>query len=120
MNSRFRRQIGTRRYKRMFVVVAEGTVSEREYFQLLNQETIVHVKCLRNQHNLPPKEALKRVREFVVAEDLRKTDEVWAVVDRDSWPEEHLTELHKWAQSKRNYRISSEQPQVRILAALTF
>lgn len=36
MRRRFGRSLGKRPYKRMFVIVAEGTVSEFEYFQLLN------------------------------------------------------------------------------------
>ncbi len=41
MTSRFSRPRAERRYKRMFVIVAEGTVTEQEYFPLLNGELIV-------------------------------------------------------------------------------
>ena len=81
MKSRFRRPIGQRRYKRMFVIVAEGTVTEQEYFQLLNDESIIRVKCLKNRINLMPQDALKRVREYVRREPLRKLDEAWVVVE---------------------------------------
>jgi hypothetical protein len=65
MKSRFRRPTGQRRYKRMFIIVAEGTVTEQEYFQLLNDESIIRVKCLKNRSNLTPKQALLRVREHL-------------------------------------------------------
>ena len=114
MKPHFRRPAGQRRYKRMFVIVAEGTVTEQEYFQLLNNESIIHIKCLRNRTNLNPKDALLRVREHISKESLRKTDEAWVVVDRDSWAKEHLAALHSWAQSRSNYGfakgvVTSEQ-----------
>ena len=64
MTSQFRRSQGKRRYKRMFVIVAEGTVTEQEYFRLFEDESLVEgslvrVKCLPNKTNLPPKDALK-------------------------------------------------------------
>jgi hypothetical protein len=68
----------------MFVIVAEGTVTEQGYFSLLNEEFIVRVKCLRNRSNLHPKAALRRVREYVRKEGLKRTDEAWIVVDKDT------------------------------------
>ncbi|MGA2219590.1 MAG: RloB family protein [Terracidiphilus sp.] len=120
MTARFRRAQGQRRYKRMFVIVAEGTVTEQEYFPLLSEELIVHVKCLGNRSNLPPKEALKRVRDYIRKESLRKSDEAWVVVDRDSWPEEHLIALHTWAQSRDNYGFALSNPKFEYWLLLHF
>ena len=120
MKSRFRRPIGQRRYKRMFVIVAEGTVTEQEYFQLLNDESIIRVKCLKNRINLMPQDALKRVREYVRREPLRKLDEAWVVVDKDSWKEEHLDELHNWAQSRSNYGFALSNPKFEYWLLLHF
>jgi hypothetical protein len=120
MKSRFRRPTGQRRYKRMFVIVAEGTVTEQEYFQLLNDESIIHIKCLRNRSNLTPKDALLRVREYVRNEPLRKHDEAWVVVDKDSWEEEHLDELHNWAQSRSNYGFALSNPKFEYWLLLHF
>jgi hypothetical protein len=104
----------------MFVIVAEGTVTEREYFQLLNDESIIHVRCLKNRNNLPPKEALQRINEYVRKEGLKKEDEAWVVVDKDSWREEHLTELHKWAQSRSNFRFALSNPKFEYWLLLHF
>ncbi len=120
MASRFRRTLGIRRYKRMFVIVAEGTVTEQEYFPLLSDETIVHIKCIRNRHNLPPQEALKRVREYIREEGLRKTDEVWVVVDKDSWLEEHLSELHAWSKTSSHYGLALSNPMFEFWLLLHF
>jgi len=120
MKSRFRRPMGQRHYKRMFVIVAEGTVTEQEYFQLLNDESIICVKCLKNRSNLTPKEALLRVREHIRKEGLRKTDEAWVVVDKDSWAVEHLDELHKWAQGCSNYGFALSNPKFEYWLLLHF
>lgn len=104
----------------MFVIVAEGTVTEREYFSLLNAELIVRIKCLRNRNNLPPNEALLRAQEYVRKEGLRKIDEAWVVVDKDSWPEEHLVELHAWAQGKKNYGFALSNPKFEYWLLLHF
>lgn len=120
MKPYFRRAAGQRRYKRMFVIVAEGKVTEQEYFQLLNDESIIHVKCLKNRSNLTPDEALLRVRGHISKESLRKTDEVWGVVDRDSWEEEHLNELHKWARSRSNYGFALSNPKFEYWLLLHF
>jgi hypothetical protein len=120
MNARFRRPQGQRRYKRMFVIVAEGTVTEQEYFPLLNEELIVRVKCLRNRRNLPPNEALKRVREYIKKEGLKRTDQAWVVVDKDMWPDEYLGELYAWAQCRDNYGFALSNPKFEYWLLLHF
>jgi hypothetical protein len=120
MKPYFRRPTGQRRYKRMFVIVAEGKVTEQEYFQLLNNESIIRVKCLKNRNNLTPKDALLRVREYIRKESLKKTDEAWVVVDKDSWEEEHLDELHNWAQSRSNYGFALSNPKFEFWLLLHF
>lgn len=120
MTARFRRKLGQRRYKRMFVIVAEGTVTEQEYFRLLNDESIVHVKCLKNRRGLAPREALDRVHAYVRQEGLRALDEAWVVVDKDQWPQEHLSELHAWSQTKGNYGFALSNPKFEIWLLLHF
>ena len=120
MIARFRRKPGERRYKRMFVIVDEGTVTEQEYFPLLSDETIVHIKCLRNRQNLPPREALERVRTYVREEGLRKTDEAWVVVDKDQWVEEDLARLHAWSLERRNYGFALSNPKFEFWLLLHF
>jgi len=120
MTGRFRRKMGVRRYKRMFVIVAEGTVTEQEYFDLLNDESIVRVRCLRNPRNLTPRDALERIRNFLRAENLRKTDEAWIVVDRDSWQEEHLLQLHAWSLTHKSYGFALSNPKFELWLLLHF
>jgi hypothetical protein len=75
---------------------------------------------LKNRKNLSPKEALLRVREHVRKESLKKADEAWVVVDKDSWKEEHLDELHKWAQSRSNYGFALSNPKFEYWLLLHF
>jgi hypothetical protein len=104
----------------MFVIVAEGTVTEQEYFRLLTDESIVQVKCLKNRKGLAPREALDRVHAYVRREGLRALDEAWVVVDKDQWPEEHLSELHAWSQTKGNYGFALSNPKFEIWLLLHF
>jgi len=104
----------------MFVIVAEGTVTEQEYFPILSDDSIVHVKCLKNRKNLPPQKALRRVQEYVREERLKASDEVWVVVDRDSWPPEHLNTLHAWSKSQKNYDFALSNPKFEYWLLLHF
>jgi hypothetical protein len=63
---------------------------------------------------------LKRVQEYVASEDLHKKDEVWVVVDKDSWKEEHLVELHRWAQTKSHYGFALSNPKFEYWLLLHF
>ena len=120
MTARFLRPLGQRRYKRMFVIVAEGTVTEPEYFPLLSDNIIVHVRCLKSRKNLPPKEALKLVLEHLRREGLRRNDEAWVVVDKDAWPDGHLAALHAWSQSHPNYGFALSNPKFEYWLLLHF
>jgi hypothetical protein len=104
----------------MFVIIAEGTVTEQEYFRLLDDDSVVRVKCLENKTNLPPDRALQRVKEHVSREGGRKGDQAWVVIDKDSWPEEHLQALHLWAQSKPAYGFALSNPKFEYWLLLHF
>lgn len=107
--SRFNRQLGQRRYRRIFTVIAEGTVTEQEYFSIFDLDPIVKVRCLPNQNNLPPNKALERALS-VARQGIRAKDEIWVVVDRDSWKEDHLAAIHEWSQKKPNYGFALSNP----------
>jgi hypothetical protein len=38
---------------------------------------------------------LKRMKEYLKKEGLKKSDEAWLVVDRDTWKEKDLVELYQ-------------------------
>ena len=122
MIPRFIRPQGERRYRRMFVIVAEGTVTEPQYFSLLSEESIVKVICLKNTNGLTPEKALNHIEKYVREEGLEeaKGDEAWVVVDRDSWPENHFDALHTWAKKKSNYGFALSNPKFEYWLLLHF
>jgi RloB-like protein len=120
MPKHFTRPVGQRPYKRLFIIIAEGTVTEQEYFKLLDDDSVVRVKCLDNTKNLPPDRAPQRAKAYVKSEGLKKGDQAWVVIDKDSWPEEHLRELHRWAQSKPEYGFALSNPKFEYWLLLHF
>lgn len=50
----FKRPVGQRRYKKMFVIATEGAKTEPIYFGMFNDgQTTIHVKPLKGQNSLP-------------------------------------------------------------------
>jgi hypothetical protein len=89
-------------------------------FSLFDRESIVHVKCLKNKNNLPPQEALRRVRKYIKMEGLQKRDMAWLVVDKDSWNENDLQELHVWQEGHSNYGFALSNPKFEYWLLLHF
>ena len=109
-NQRFIRLLAERRYKKLFVVAVEGEKTEPQYFALFNEDSsVVFVRCLRAKHS-SPKQILKELKAFLRKESLRKTDEAWVVIDKDSWTEEQLDELFAWSKSAENFGMALSNP----------
>ena len=81
----FKRQLRTRRYKKLFVIAAEGSKTEPQYFPVFNNEnSVIQVTCLKGKNKSAPEYVLARMKEHIKKEGLRSTDEAWLVVDKDS------------------------------------
>ena len=108
----FKRPLGERRYKKLFVISAEGSKTERQYFGIFNQPgSIVQVKCLkRSPTKSSPIQVLRGMRNCLRKESLRKTDEAWIVVDKDAWTEGQFKELLEWAKGKENRGLAISNP----------
>lgn len=108
----FQRPVGERRYKKLFVVSVEGSKTEPQYFAIFNQpQSIVLVKCLkRPSTESSPIQVLKKMQGYLRKESLRKTDEAWIVVDKDTWTEEQLGELLRWANKSENHGFALSNP----------
>ncbi len=107
----FQRPLGERRYRKMFVISAEGSKTEPQYFGMFNSnQTVIHVNCLKTTTKSSPKQVLKRLTKYLRREGLRKGDEAWLVVDRDQWLEEQLAELCRWSKHKDNYGFALSNP----------
>ena len=78
----FQRQLGQRRYRKLFILAVEGMRTEPEYFAWFNDESsVIRVECLRGNSCSSPEEVLKRMEERLKREGLRSSDEAWLVVD---------------------------------------
>jgi hypothetical protein len=54
------------------------------------------------------------------SECLQKGDEVWIVIDRDSWEENQLDALYKWSQEKECYGFALSNPSFELWLLLHF
>lgn len=95
----------------MFIIADEGEKTEPEYFQMLNSvKAVVHFKCLKNIHGSSPLQILKVMKRYIIDTGLKKTDEVWLVVDKDDWVTNHLQQLFEWSQERDHYNFALSNP----------
>ncbi len=105
------RQLGERRYKRLFLVATEGAITEPQYFHAFNSDqTIVRVDCLRSGSDSAPAHVLKRLVQAVRDERLRKEDQAWLVIDRDDWPEQQLSACVAWVGERKGRGLALSNP----------
>ena len=91
----YKRKIGTRRYKRMVVISAEGIVTEREYFSMFNADRAdLFVKVLPGTAP-DPQNVLKRMKRFLKENSLQKNDQAWLVIDKDRWLDAQIQPLYE-------------------------
>lgn len=107
----FQRPLGERRYRKLFVIAAEGVKTEPHYFAIFNgQQSVIMVKCLKGRNDSAPRHVLKRMEQYLRQQTLRAADEAWLVVDRDQWTDEQLAQLHSWTQEHANYGLALSNP----------
>lgn len=93
----FQRPRGERRYRRIFLIAAEGTKTEPQYFGMFNgQESVIWVKCIKD------------------------SDEAWLVVDKDRWTDQDLAQLHEWSRSSTNFGLAVSNPKFEYWLLLHF
>ena len=91
-----RRKTGERNPK-LIIIAAEGTKTEKSYFENLaiayeNKKTHVEViDRLENQSD--PQHILKQLNHFKSFYKLRKDDELWLVIDVDRWRDAILADI---------------------------
>lgn len=118
---KFERLLGERRYRKLFVIAAEGEKTEPQYLALLNNQwSIIHVRCLPGRHDSSPPQVLKRMERYLKEQKLMPSDEAWLVVDKDQWTDEQLKELHDWVQAHKNYGFALSNPKFEYWLLLHF
>ncbi len=118
---KFQRMVGERRYKKLFLIAAEGIKTELLYFGIFTDDTsIVRVRCLKGKHDSSPPQVLKRMTDHLKSEGLNSSDEAWLVVDKDQWTEVQLTQLYQWSLQQENYGFALSNPKFEYWLLLHF
>lgn len=117
----FSRLSGKRRYRKLFVIATEGTITEPTYFSLFNdQNAVVRVSCIKGKKSDSPLTILKRLKKKIADEALRKNDEAWLVLDKDQWTDKQLKTLFDWSKEQDNYGFALSNPKVEYWLLLHF
>ncbi|MBI9077778.1 MAG: RloB domain-containing protein [Desulfatibacillum sp.] len=118
---RYIRKPGTRRYRKLFIIAAEGLKTEPQYFAIFNnQERSIQVKCLTDKKGASPPQVLDRMKRFLRDNGLLKSDEAWLVTDKDQWTDEQLAQLHAWSLKSPNYGFCLSNPKFEFWLLLHF
>ena len=118
---KFQRPLGTRPYRKLFVIAVEGKKTEPEYFAIFNNgPSVIHVKCLKSGNDTSPPQVLKRMKDYLKQKQLKTSDEAWIVVDKDLWTDNQLNQLHAWAQIRSNYGFALSNPSFEFWLLLHF
>lgn len=92
-----KRSFGSIPYRKKIVVSTEGACTEPEYLTLADEAAghRVILTVLSNRHRPCPHDVLARIAGHRQA--LRPGDELWCVIDKDSWTEAQLSGVYGWA-----------------------
>ncbi|MCX6345718.1 MAG: RloB family protein [Armatimonadetes bacterium] len=114
------RVIGERRYRKLFLIAAEGGKTEPQYFGVFNdQQSVIRVTCFKGKHSSPI-DVMKQMKERLKEEKLLPSDEAWLVVDKDNWTDEQLHQLFEWSCAKGNYGFALSNPKFEYWLLLHF
>ena len=108
---KFKRPLGKRRYKKMFVLAVEGRKTEPQYFAIVekqNQATLV--RCLTKRNQGSPQHILTNMKKYLSKRKPRSPYEAWLVVDKDQWTNEQLSPLYQWSKKADNYGFALSNP----------
>jgi hypothetical protein len=110
----FARSQGTRRYQKLFVLAVEGEKTEPEYFNrfmvVFDRFKDVCVKCLPGKKKNKCTQVLKRLKDYLNKENVRKPYAAWLVIDKDTNIEKDIQVVYNWLQSKKNYGLAFSNP----------
>jgi len=118
---KFKRPSATRRYKKIFVLATEGTNTEPQYFDIVNNlNSNVLVKYTPKQKHQSPQHVLTAMNQYLKAEGIQKSDEAWLVVDKDKWTDTQLSQLYDWTKKANNYYFALSNPKFEYWLLLHF
>jgi uncharacterized SAM-dependent methyltransferase len=117
----YNRPKGNREYRKLFVIATEGAKTEPQYFNLFNKLNLtIQVHCLKSRTASSPLLVLKRMKNHLEDNSLKKSDQAWLVIDKDQWTDEQLTQLRSWSQKAKNYDVALSNPKFEYWLLLHF
>jgi hypothetical protein len=107
--TRLTRRGGGQRDARLFVIAAEGSVTEKQYFEGLRETAVIDPRRVRievmdtDDTSSAPQHVLSRLDEFQQRHHLNDAlDQLWLVIDTDHWSApSHLRNLDQVIQQAR-------------------
>ncbi len=111
-NRRFRRKTATRDVKKLIIIATEGSKTELQYFDSLRSKFgLRNVKPLkRKRTRSSPLDVLKQLnREKGKLRGTQRSNEYWAVIDKDNWSKQILEQFITSAQRK-GYKVADSNP----------
>jgi len=100
------RSIPCLRDTRLIIIATEGEKTEKQYFESpLFQCTRVQVHVLETQNGLSsPGHVISRLKDFAQEHNLMAGDQLWAVVDKDRWPDKSLARICQQLAQMKKYQ----------------
>lgn len=112
---------------KLYVIATEGQNTEKDYFGIF-QTTRLHIAVLPTGSDDPgseaagqsdPKHVLERLREIKATYQLRDDDELWLMIDVDSWPKWVLVEVCREAK-QQDHKLAVSNPCFELWLVLHF
>ncbi len=98
---------------KFFIVATEGAQTEKLYLDEFKpaRGSLLQVKVLENKkHKTKPTECLERLKSYEAAYQLGPEDELWLMIDRDSWEEAELNEVAAEIAKHPKYHLALSNP----------
>lgn len=112
-----KRKISNRQYRKIFHVLWEGRVTEKEYFEwLVKQQSKVAIRGIKKPNNNTTSSAslLKLIQTYLGEnkKEISNDDEVWIVIDQDNRAERdpHLNKLLQWHDPTQRHFVAISNP----------
>lgn len=87
---------------------------------MFKNDDSICVKCIPAKTGTSPEHVLRALKKQLDRIGLRREDEAWIVVDKDSWSDEQLGLLHAWSCEKDSYGLAVSNPMFEFWLLLHF
>lgn len=107
----FKRESKNKSIKFSFIISVEGSVTEKEYFRLINKifKNVIIKIVPKNVGKSSPKAVLNAMKRYI-KKNKEDNCEYWLVQDKDSWTEEQLVHFDEWKSEDERYNVVLSNP----------